>query len=131
MGGDLPIERFEHGVAQWVVEGDRDHAPAWDEPDCGEDGPRTGQDRVVGANEVDGRGQWPAPDESPDPGLGVGVAEGQQAQSARHDALRQPAGRGEADAAVGVVEEIARPVERGRPGGPVPRSNVIPIGIML
>ena len=33
MGGDLAVERLEHGVAGCVVERDRDEAPARDEPD--------------------------------------------------------------------------------------------------
>ena len=42
----------------------------------------------------------------------LGIGQGQQAQSARHDALPEPAGGREADPAIRVVEEVAGPVMR-------------------
>ena len=85
------------GVARGVVERDRDESPARDEPDRGQDRPSAGQDRVVGTDDVDRRGQRPAPDESPDAGNRLGVAKCEQAQATRRHALSQPGCGREAD----------------------------------
>jgi hydroxyethylthiazole kinase-like uncharacterized protein yjeF len=66
-----------------------------------------GQDGAIRPDEVELLGEVPAVDERSDPGLARDLLERQEAEPARRHQVGQPAGRRDAQAAVGVVQERA------------------------
>jgi hypothetical protein len=63
-------------VAEAMVKRDRQQAPSRDQPTGGENGSGARQHDVVGADEVNGRSQRPAPDKAFDPRVRRSISEG-------------------------------------------------------
>jgi hypothetical protein len=114
MRRDLSVDRFEQHLANPMVEQSRKKSPPRHDASGSEYGPASGQDRVIGSDEVKGCRQGPALDERADPQIVLDISDSKKSQSRSRHARREPRCRGHADTAILVVDEAARTIHRRR-----------------
>jgi A/G-specific adenine glycosylase len=108
--GDLAVQRLQERVAEWVVREDREQAPPTDQPAGGERRPGAGENLAVGSDEVQAHAKVALGDRGREPGIRPDLLQRDQPEPVRRGALREPRRRGDAQAAVGVVEQGSRSI---------------------